>query len=583
MTGERKKILAVDDNPENLIALRNTLKDLYEVYPAPSALEMFKLLEHIQPDLILLDVGMPEVNGYEAIKKLKNDDKNKDIPVIFLTSMIDEQSEIEGLKLGAVDYIRKPFVTLPLLQRINTHLSIMEQKNEIKHLLELKTKEVSLREAAESEAQNASRAKSEFLSHMSHEIRSPLNAVIGMINIATKTDNVQTIKNYLEKAENASKYVMGVINDILDMSKIEANKFELSFGEFDFRNMTATIIDVTSVRAKEKNQTIVVNVDEIIPQVLISDELRLSQVITNLLTNAIKFTPENGKVELSAEKTEGLPCADGEITLKITVTDSGIGISPEQQKKLFTSYNQADSSITKNFGGTGLGLAISKQIVELMRGTIWIESELGRGSKFIFTIKAKKGIGKALSAESDKSDETAFDFKDYTILAVEDVDINREIMSALLETTGITIDFAENGRVAISLFTEHPERYNLIFMDVHMPEMNGYEATRAIRAFEEKLNKNAAGNDSMGFPKEFEKTSGTSFAEGEITNDSMGFPNETPKLLLEYPKGIPIIAMTADVFKEDIEKCLSAGMNDHIMKPIVPKNVYAILKKYLGS
>ncbi len=174
MGNERKKIIAVDDNVENLTAIKNTLKDIYDVYPCPSAAKMFNLLEHIAPDLILLDVEMPEMNGYQAIEKLKNSDKHRETPVIFLTSMSDAKSEMEGLQLGAVDYIRKPFVALLLLQRIKSHIAIMEQEREIKNLLELKTKEVSRREQAEQEAQNASRAKGEFLSHMSHEIRSPV-------------------------------------------------------------------------------------------------------------------------------------------------------------------------------------------------------------------------------------------------------------------------------------------------------------------------------------------------------------------------------------------------------------------------
>jgi signal transduction histidine kinase len=571
MSDELKKIIVVDDSLLYLNVLKRILKEMYAVYPCPSAAKMFNILEHIQPDLILLDVEMPEMNGYEAIKKLKNNAQHSEIPVIFLTSMTDERSEIEGLKLGAVDYIRKPFVTPPLLQRIKTHLSLEEHKLE---------------------AQKASRAKSEFLSHMSHEIRSPLNAVIGMINIATKTDDPQVIKNYLEKAGNASRYVMGVINDILDMSKIEANKLELSFAEFKFRSMITDIIDITSVRAEEKNQKIIVNINENIPSVIISDELRFSQVITNLLTNAIKFTPEIGKVELSAEKTEE---TESEVTLKISVADSGIGISPEQQKKLFTSFNQADSSITKNFGGTGLGLAISKRIVELMQGTIWIESELGKGAKFIFTVKAKKGADNADKASSSDSDETDLNLKNYTILIAEDVEINREIISALLETTGVTIDFAENGELAVSLYTEHPEKYNLIFMDVHMPEMDGDEATRIIRAFEAEMQKEETSSagftegetekaSCMEFPKETEVKSSMSFTEGETEKAScMEFPKETPKLLSEYPSGIPIIAMTADVFQEDVDKCLSAGMNAHITKPIVPNVLFETLKKYLGS
>ncbi len=173
MSNEREKIIAVDDNLENLTTLKNTLKDLYEVFPCPSAAKMFNLLERVRPDLILLDVEMPEMNGYDAARKLKNESQTGEIPIIFLTSMSDAQSEMEGLTIGAIDYIHKPFVAHLLLQRIKTHLSIMEQEREIKHLIELKTEEVKLREAAEQEAENASRAKGEFLSHMSHEIRSP--------------------------------------------------------------------------------------------------------------------------------------------------------------------------------------------------------------------------------------------------------------------------------------------------------------------------------------------------------------------------------------------------------------------------
>jgi len=546
MAGDRrKKIVVVDDSHENLNSIKNTLQDIYMVYPSPSAQDMFELLEHVKPELIILDVKMPGMNGYETIKKLKSSDKFREIPVIFLTSMDDTQSEMKGLQLGAVDYIHKPFVTPLLLQRIKTHLSMMEQQKmilernkEIEELLEIKTKEGGLRQAAELEAQNASRAKSDFLSHMSHEIRSPLNAVIGMINIATDANDVQTIKRHLEKAGNASKYVMGVINDILDMSEIEANKLELSFDDFNFERMVLNIIDVISIRAQEKHQQLIVNINENIPQFVISDELRLSQVITNLLTNAIKFTPEKGKIELNAEKLDD---QNDEITLKVEVADSGIGISPEQQKKLFKSYNQADSTITKDFGGTGLGLAISNQIVELMQGKIWIESELGKGAKFIFTIKTKKGNEDKISADNTaESDKNEFDFKNYSILIAEDIEFSRLILAKYLEKTGIAIDFVNNGKEAVSTFKENPDKYNLILMDINMPEMNGIDATRLIRAFESEL-----------------KDEGSS------------------------RKQTTIIAMTANVFKEDIEKFLAAGMNDHITKPIFPDDLYASLKKHL--
>ncbi|MDR2942850.1 MAG: response regulator [Treponema sp.] len=541
MADEKKKIIVVDDNPENLNVLKNILKSAYEVYSSPSALNMFKLLEHIQPDLILLDIEMPEMNGYSAARKLKDSGKYTEIPIMFLTSRSDAHSEIEGLAIGAVDYIHKPFVAPLLHQRIKTYLTLIEHEKQIKSMLELKTKEVVLREAAELEAQNASRAKGEFLSHMSHEIRSPLNAVIGMINIAAEEDDIQKIKKYLEKAGSASKHVLGVINDILDMSKIEANKLELSVAELDFGKMIGDIVDVISFRAKEKNQDTVVNINQNIPQFIVGDELRLSQVITNLLTNAIKFTPNGGKVELNAEKLDSAPSSDDkssandEITLRIEVADNGIGISPEQKKKLFTSYNQADSSITKQFGGTGLGLAISKRIVELMQGRIWIESELEHGAKFIFTIKVKKGQENAGKSSTAGTKSANYDFKGYTILAAEDMEFNREILAKYLLKTGISIDFAENGKEAVYMFSENPGKYNLILTDIHMPEMDGDTASRAIRSLD-----------------------------------------------LPLAKTIPIIAMTADAFKEDIEKYLSAGMTDYVVKPIVPKNIYAVIKKYLG-
>jgi len=522
MTGERKKIIVVDDNIDDLTALRNTLKDLYEVFSCQSVSMMFDLLGHFQPHLILLDVEMPDTNGYEAAKKLKESGKYSEIPIIFLTGMSDPHNEMEGLKLGAVDYIHKPFVAPLLLQRIKTHLALID------HRLE---------------AQNASRAKGDFLAHMSHEIRTPLNAVIGMINIAAGTENVKKIKHCLDRAGSASKHLLSIINNILDMSKIEANKLELSYGEFDFKRMLTNITNVTSVRAEEKHQQIKVNVNENVPQFLISDELRLSQVITNLLTNAVKFTPEKGAVTLTVETTEE---TDDEVTIRTEIADSGIGITEEQQKRLFSSYNQADSTISKNFGGTGLGLVISKQIVELMQGSIWIESELNKGSKFIFTTKAKKGTGNTVtdvSQERDKPDEGGYNFSNYTILAAEDIEINREILAALLEETGISIDFTDNGANAVSMFKTYPDKYDLILMDVQMPEMDGYEATQAIRAIEAEHNSVSAG----------------------------GNPH----------RQIPVIAMTANVFHEDIEKCLSAGMSDHIGKPISVEDLYEVLKKHL--
>ena len=405
-------------------------------------------------------------------------------------------------------------------------------------------------------AEHASSAKGEFLSRMSHEIRTPLNAIIGMINIGIGTDDVEK-KNYcFKRADSASKHLLGIVNDILDISKIEADKFELSYTEFDFILALKSITNIANVRAEEKHQNFVVNICDDVPAFLISDELRLSQVITNLLTNSIKFTPEKGTVTLKVEKIKEL---EDEVILRIEVSDNGIGISKEQQERLFMSFNQADSSISRKFGGTGLGLVISKRIVEIMGGKIWIESELGEGAKFIFTIMAKRAKGDDRNLLYEKvSDEKSdiisdnmqykvpirsFNFKSYRILIAEDVEINREIMSAILEDTEISIDYAENGNKALSMFSENPDRYNLILMDINMPEMDGYETTKQIRALEAELWGKNCYNRNLH-------------------------------------ENIPIIAMTANVFKEDIEKCLTSGMNDHTGKPIDADALLGLLNKY---
>jgi CheY-like chemotaxis protein len=315
------------------------------------------------------------------------------------------------------------------------------------------------------------------------------------------------------------------------MSKIEANKLELSPVVFSFDKMIQRVINVINFQIDKKEQKLEISIDRNIPENLIGDDQRLAQVITNLLSNAMKFTPEGGRISLNARL---LGEENGFYTIQIEVRDTGIGISAEQQNLLFRPFQQVDSIMARRFGGTGLGLAISKRIVELMDGKIWVSSEPGKGSVFAFTARLQRGTGEKTKTDENRQRDVTGLYKGRHVLLVEDMEINREIVIALLEPTLLEIDCAENGIEAVRIFSETPQKYDLIFMDVQMPKMDGYEATRRIRALD--------------------------------------CPNA---------KTIPIIAMTANVFREDIEKCLEAGMSSHIGKPLAIEEVLDKLYLYL--
>jgi PAS domain S-box-containing protein len=444
-----------------------------------------------------------------------------------------------GFWVGRGKLIRADGTVLPIE---HTMLSIKDDQGKtiriatiIKDITVFLEHEKTLEEARLA-AEAANVAKSEFLSHMSHEIRTPMNAIIGMINIGMSADDPERKDYCFKKAKDAANHLVELINDVLDMSKIEADKLELSYNVFEFEKAMQNIVSITNVRAEEKQLDFIVNISDEVPVYILCDELRLSQVITNLLSNAMKFTPEKGTVILNVEKTDE---AGDDVVLTIEVADTGIGISKEQQDRLFTSFNQANANITQSYGGTGLGLAISKRIVELMGGEIRIESELGKGSKFIFSIQTKKmqaPLSETIGDEHGETFDRSYDFRSHSILIAEDMEINREIMSAVLEVTGISIDYANTGRAAVSMFEKNHEKYDLILMDINMPEMDGYEATRQIRACD-----------------------------------------------LKKARDIPIIAMTANVFKEDIERCITAGMNAHTGKPIDADELFNKLYQYLKA
>ncbi|MCL2218372.1 MAG: ATP-binding protein [Chitinispirillia bacterium] len=375
----------------------------------------------------------------------------------------------------------------------------------------------------------ASEAKGTFLSNMSHEMRTPLNTIMGMSTIGKNAPSLERKDYALGKIEEASSHLLGVINDVLDMSKIEAGKLDLSPLAFSFERMVKKAVNTVIYRIEQKRLVFRLSLDEKIPPVIVSDDQRLAQVVVNLLSNAVKFSHEGGRVNLSASLVSE---ENGVCTIAVEVSDTGIGIKKEQCARIFRAFEQADGGMSRKFGGSGLGLAISKRIVEMLGGEIGVMSELGAGSTFSFTFKAARGESASGQGSADYESETVeigAELLGCCILLAEDVEINREILIANMDDTGVEFDCAENGAEVLRLLGENPEKYDLIFMDVQMPEMDGLEATRRIR---------------------------------------------------ESGNAIPVIAMTANVFKEDIEKCLGAGMNDHIGKPIDMGNVMEKIRKY---
>jgi signal transduction histidine kinase len=376
----------------------------------------------------------------------------------------------------------------------------------------------------------ASKAKGDFLSNMSHEMRTPMNAIIGMTSIGRKSGKPDEKNAAFDKIDDASSHLLGLINDILDMAKIEANKLDLMKETFNFERMLKRAVAFIQFRADERNQRLHVHIGEGMPTHFVGDEQRFVQVVTNLLSNAVKFSHENGEIRLAVSLVRETAYA---CELRISVSDDGIGIPPEQQDKLFTTFEQLQSGTSREFGGTGLGLAITKRIIEMMGGSIEVKSEVNKGATFTVTVWVER------STEMITDDYKAEDiqpgiFAGKSMLLVEDVEINRDILIALLAETGINIDCAVNGLEAVTMVTSDPDKYDIVLMDLQMPQMGGIEATGKIRSL----------------PGDWADT-------------------------------LPIIAITANVFMDDIEMCLKAGMNGHLSKPYNMTKVMETLRKYL--
>jgi signal transduction histidine kinase len=521
------RILIVDDSELMRTMITDALADQgYVIHTAQSGEEALALIDESPPDVVLLDHEMPGLKGIDVLRSIKGRASTCHILVIIITAHVDDLSIETALSTGASEFIPKPFSRSVCRARVRNVVCTNELLQKYK----------TLREVADA----ANRSKSEFLANMSHEIRTPMTAILGFSEILEGREVDQEQLEMVRTIRRNGEYLIGIINDILDLSKIEAGKLEIEHIQCSPCQVLSEVVSLMRVRASAKNLPLVIEYDGPIPQSIQSDPVRLRQILINLTGNAVKFT-EVGKIRLVARLTDA---DSNEPKMRFDVIDSGIGMAEEQIGKLFQPFVQADSSTTRKFGGTGLGLTITKRLAEILGGNVYTHSVPGEGSTFSVTVSTGPLDGVKMvdnpteaevPTEQVAKSATGDARLDCRVLLAEDGPDNQRMISFILKKAGADVAVAENGQVAFDLALaarDEGNPFDVILMDMQMPVLDGYGATGKLR--------------------------------------EAGYSG-------------PIIALTAHAMSSDKVKCLNAGCDEYTTKPIDRKRLISLVAQYASG